>query len=677
MSKNQGKSTTSRRKKAPSLPEETVKEDSVREEELMDLSDRLAKMYGAVSNMNTAVMMIDRDLVITYANNATIELLKKNAEELSTLYPGFDVDELVGTCIDSWHKNPERQRNLLADSRNLPYKADIQIGSLTFRIQVSAIFDRKGAYVGNTLEWNDVTEQRKKENDVMRLQTAVNGAGVAMMMIDRDFVVTYINDATRKLFERRREEMERLYPGFDPSKIVGMCIDDFHKHPSHQRRLLEDPRKLPYKTDIKVGELRFALNVTAVHDTEGNYVGNAMEWEDVTEQRDAQNQVEQLIASAVKGELDVRIDASNYTGFMGDLGTGINRLFDAVVMPIREVKKVAGRLADGDLTAKMEGDFEGEFKSLQDSLNTSIDHLRSTVLNINAAANAITGSADDISEGNTDLSQRTQEQASALEETASTMEEMTGSVRQNAAYAKEANQLAVDARSLAEKGGKVVGTAVDAMEEINSSSKKISDIIGVIEQIAFQTNMLALNAAVEAARAGDQGRGFAVVAGEVRSLAQRSSTAARDIKRLIEDSVFRVDDGTRLVDQSGETLQEIMSAVKKVSDIIGEIAAAGEEQANGIEQVNQAISQMDRSTQQNAALVEEAASASESMSEQSANLVKLMQFFTTGDSSQERAKVLPTPVFESKAVRKRAEPKRSVLEAPQQSMLESTEWEEF
>jgi methyl-accepting chemotaxis protein len=243
---------------------------------------------------------------------------------------------------------------------------------------------------------------------------------------------------------------------------------------------------------------------------------------------------------------------------------------------------------------------------------------------VKEAAVEVSRGADEISQGNTNLSQRTEEQASSLEETASSMEQMTSTVKQNADNAGQANQLAVAARDQAEKGGAVVTTAIRAMAEINESSKKIADIIGVIDEIAFQTNLLALNAAVEAARAGEQGRGFAVVATEVRNLAGRSATAAKEIKALIQDSVHKVEEGSELVTQSGATLEQIVAAVKKVTDIVAEIAAASNEQSAGIEQVNKAVMQLDELTQQNAALVEQASASSQSMAEQARGLNELM-----------------------------------------------------
>jgi len=340
-----------------------------------------------------------------------------------------------------------------------------------------------------------------------------------------------------------------------------------------------------------------------------------------------------------------------------------------------ETKHVMSNLSQGNLTEVMEGEYTGEFAALRDSVNTSVTNLLNMVTDINEASSSISSGASEIATGNTDLSQRTEEQASSLEETASSMEEMTSTVRQNADNARTANQLASTARDQAQKGGDVVSNAVSAMSEINQSSKKISDIIGVIDEIAFQTNLLALNAAVEAARAGEQGRGFAVVAGEVRNLAQRSAGAAKEIKSLINDSVEKVDEGSKLVDESGKTLEEIVEAVKKVSDIIAEIAAASQEQSSGIEEVNKAISQMDEMTQQNAALVEEAASASESMEEQAKNMIELMRFFDIG---QEQAAPRQSAVAPRQASRTSAAPARRRPAAKPASRVGSDdEWEEF
>jgi len=342
---------------------------------------------------------------------------------------------------------------------------------------------------------------------------------------------------------------------------------------------------------------------------------------------------------------------------------------------------IANSIANGRLGNEIVIGQENEIGALLQALRQMDTKLVEIVGGVRNAADSVGSAASELSRGNDDLSQRTQEQASALEETASSMEEMTATVKQNADNARQANQLASGARGQAERGGEVVSRAVTAMTEINESSRKIGDIISVIDEIAFQTNLLALNAAVEAARAGEQGRGFAVVANEVRSLAQRSATAAKEIKDLIGDSVEKVRSGSELVDESGKVLGEIMESVKKVSDIVAEIAAASEEQAQGIDQVNNAVTQMDDTTQQNAALVEEAASAAKSMEQQAQQLVTQISFFTSPGHVAEQRNSPARPTADVRALPKKAARPLSVVSSrPSQAPLRvgnDNSWREF
>jgi len=338
----------------------------------------------------------------------------------------------------------------------------------------------------------------------------------------------------------------------------------------------------------------------------------------------------------------VTLAALSLAGLMGFI------LIRAIIRPLKEVEDISMAVSSGDLTRNIVVGSDDEVGRVLQAVKNVNGNLRGIVDDVRMGSGNISQASQEISAGNNDLSQRTQEQASALEETASSMEEMTSTVKQNADNARQANQLAVGARDQAQQGGEVVTKAVHAMNEINIASKKIADIISVIDEIAFQTNLLALNAAVEAARAGEQGRGFAVVASEVRNLAQRSAGAAKEIKDLINDSVEKVKNGSALVDASGKTLLDIVDGVKKVTDIVAEIAAASQEQSTGIDQVNKAVMQMDEVTQQNAALVEEAAAASKSMEEQAYKLVELMSFFRMGqDGVVAHATRRPAPVADA------------------------------
>ena len=312
-------------------------------------------------------------------------------------------------------------------------------------------------------------------------------------------------------------------------------------------------------------------------------------------------------------------------------------LLRSILGALSAAVSIADRIASGELGHDVRAGSQDELGSLLDSLRRMDSKLVQIVGEVRGSADAVGSAARQLSHGNDDLSQRTQEQAAALEETASSMEQMTATVKQNADNARQANQLAVGAREQAERGGAVVHRAIGAMGEINTSSRKIADIIGVIDEIAFQTNLLALNAAVEAARAGEQGRGFAVVASEVRNLAQRSAGAAKEIKTLINESMEKVKVGAALVNDSGQAIAQIMDSAKRVTDIVSEIASANDEQASGIEQVNRAVAGMENTTQQNAALVEEAAVAGKAMDSQTQHLVLQVGFFKADEEARPAA----------------------------------------
>ncbi|WP_445978984.1 methyl-accepting chemotaxis protein [Stenotrophomonas muris] len=359
-------------------------------------------------------------------------------------------------------------------------------------------------------------------------------------------------------------------------------------------------------------------------------------------------EIKQLASAAAAGDFSLRGDAQRFDHDFRLMLENLNAMMAVSDDNLGKLSQLLSAIAEGDLTARMHGDYQGVFARMRDDANTTVAQLTQIVGQIQASASSITLAAGEIASGNSDLSRRTEQQAANLEETAASMEELTSTVRQNAEHARQANQLAIGAHGVASQGGDVVGQVVTTMSAIEASSKKIAEIISVIDGIAFQTNILALNAAVEAARAGEQGRGFAVVASEVRTLAQRSAAAAKEIKGLIDDSVGKVAEGSALVHKAGATMGEIVASVQRVTDIMAEISAASQEQSAGIEQVNQTVVQMDETTQQNAALVEEATAAARAMEDQAGQLADAVAIFRL--DNQVSAAV--------KAVAARAEPAR-------------------
>jgi methyl-accepting chemotaxis protein len=384
------------------------------------------------------------------------------------------------------------------------------------------------------------------------------------------------------------------------------------------------------------------------------------------------NEISDIVEAGVRGDFSHRVHADSFDFVFKNILADLNKLIATCELGFGDIERVAKALALGDLTQTIANDYPGTFGQVADAVNETVENLKEMIGETKEAVNAISTAAQEIAAGNNDLSHRTEEQAASLEETAASMEELTTTVQANSANAKQANQLAIGATDSAGKGVNVVGQVISTMEDINESSRKIVDIITVIDGIAFQTNILALNAAVEAARAGDQGRGFAVVAIEVRNLAQRAAAAAAEINDLISDSVGKIGVGTKLVAQAGSTMEEIVNAIRSVALIMTEISAASMEQTSGIEQVNQAIAQMDDVTQQNAALVEQAAASAESLEEQTQNLSVTMSHFKLDSGFSSASSGAQTKAFSSTPQRKESAPAKVVVKTQLQD-----DWEEF
>jgi len=490
-----------------------------------------------------------------------------------------------------------------------------------------------------------IENDKRIADEALRISSALDSVSTNVLIIDNHYTVIYANEAAMTLFSTEQDKIRKGLPDFNAATLVGSSIDIFHKNPEHQRHLIGN-LTTAFRITINMGDMVVDTIINPVINAQGERLGSVAEFMNRTAEIATEEEINQVMHAASQGDVSRRINIADNSksGFFKNFSESINGIMDINQGMLDDTMRVFSAMAKGNLTEGIDSHYLGSFEQLKNDANTTVAQLTKIIKVIKQAADAVNVAAMEISQGNISLNQRTEEQAASLEETAASMEEMTSTVQQNAENARQAKKLASQAQQYAEQGGTVVGDAADAMQEIASSSKKVADIIGVIDDIAFQTNLLALNAAVEAARAGEQGRGFAVVASEVRNLAQRSAAAAKEIKTLIQESVVKVSDGTKLANRSGETLQDIMLAVKKVSDIVAEIAAASQEQSAGIHQVNKAVTQMDEMTQQNAALVEEATSASEAMREQALGLKKQVMFFHLGEEENESLPPSPPPI---------------------------------
>ncbi len=493
----------------------------------------------------------------------------------------------------------------------------------------------------------DLRERIERDQAVaaenLRVRIALDSTSTGTLITDPDLTVIYASPALRAMLNGYAEQIGRALPDIDTDRpLVGQPIGVLEPGGALPPELLAQlQREGTLRRQVHFGEVCFDQNLSLVRDEGGQLLGTVCEWRDRTTEAKVEAEVARIVQAAVDGDLSQRVQTEGRSGFYLLLARQLNGLLDANANSIAQISSVLDALARGDLTARMHGDFHGVFAQMRDDANATVEQLTGIVGRIQDASGSINLAAGEIAAGNSDLSRRTEQQAANLEETAASMEELTSTVKQNAEHARQANQLAQGAAAVASQGGAVVGQVVDTMSGIEASSKKIAEIISVIDGIAFQTNILALNAAVEAARAGEQGRGFAVVASEVRMLAQRSANAAKEIKTLIDDSVGKVADGSALVHQAGATMGEIVASVQRVTDIMAEITAASQEQSAGIEQVNQTVTQMDEATQQNAALVEEATASARALEQQSGELREAVAIFRTTQASPASAAVIP------------------------------------
>jgi methyl-accepting chemotaxis protein len=617
---------------------------------------------SAFEQASVAMMMVDRDLVIQHINSSTVSLFKEKREAFQAIFRNFDPEAMVGRCIDDFHKDPGRIRRILDDPANLPYSADISLGKMKINLAIGAVYDREGHYVGCSLEWTDVTTQRIHAS-IMDAFDRNQG----VVEFDLDGTVSAANACFASALGHRPDALI----GKSYASLLADASRERHSEGFwHELSGGENWTGQVVHRDSNGDEVWMQSVFTPVLDGHGKVFKVVATCSDVTEEetrkrdealrqkkRDRdQRQVVLRLASGLQrlseGDFTVAIEESfpeEYEKLRTDFNTSVSKLHDSEQEKKRQtaeqesvVKTLAAAmqaLRQGSLECAIEDEFPPAYESVRGDFNAAVAALRGVVEAIIEATNGIRTGSTEIANAADALSNRTENQAASLEETAAALDQITATVKQTAEGAQHANTAALEARSSAETSGEVVSAAVDAMDRIASSSKQVTQIIGVIDDIAFQTNLLALNAGVEAARAGDAGRGFAVVAHEVRGLAQRSAEAAKEIKDLISISTKEVSDGVDLVGRAGEALLKIVEQVGGVCSVMDEISASAKEQSLSLSEVNQAMNRMDQVTQENASMVEESTGASHALAEASRALLTKVSHFQL--SSVEKR---PSPV---------------------------------
>lgn len=559
--------------------------------------ESFSRLKSLVEQLGTNVLVGDRDLNLIYMNKRSEETLR-SVEAIIEKELGLSVDELVGGSLDRFHGDRAKEiRKILSSPKNFPIKSDIKLGPLTLALEVNAIIDDAGEYVGQVVNWEDASTARKAQADAARMNAMITNAPINIILADKDLNITYVNPATVKSLQ----PLAHLLP-VPIEKIVGSNVDVFHKNPAMQRNILNNPKNFPHRANIKLGENTLDLLVSGIYDNKGEYMGPMVTWENITAR---------LALEEKSRQMQAETDAT------------AKQLQEKVNLLLENVQAAAA----GDLTTEITVKGTDAIGRLGEGLEKMIQALSSVVTQIKEAAEQFTEGARVVSEGATSLSEGAQTQSANVEEMSASIQSLNKMIEGVADNAKNANQLAVDTTRKAEDGGDAVRKNVEAMKLIDKSSEQIGEIISVISEIASQTNLLALNAAIEAARAGEHGLGFAVVADEVRKLAERSSEAAKEIAGLIKESTQRVKEGATLSEQTGAALKNIIDGVTATAKGISEIASATAEQAQAAKEVSTAIQNVASVTENNASAAEEMSGSSEELSGQAQQLKELVGAF--------------------------------------------------
>lgn len=595
---------------------------------------------GKVLAISRAQAMIEFSLdgTILFANENFLGAMGYTLAEVQGRHHSMFVDEVFArsqSYKDFWAKLNRGEyeagefRRLAKGGREIWIQANY-----------NPIMDAEGRPMKVVKFATDVTERRLQAETATRLESVRDGTTTAWVQIDTNLNITGVNPATRRMVEQNLAVFQKLFPRVDFNKLVGVNIDSFHKNPDHQRRILSDPKNLPHRAEIQVGPLCFALNICAMMDISGKYIGANLEWTDITDRKRTEtqqelaiNQIDGLVAAAQQGNLSERADTSKLEGRFKELVDGVNRMLDVTLRPINEASVALAQLADRNLTIRMTGDYLGDHAAVKENLNRAAEALETALVRVSEVTRQVASSSGQINEGARQVAEGANSQASSIEEISASLEELSAMTSQNADNSNQVNGMAAGAAESAERGRATMQEMQAAIDAIAASSAETAKIVKTIDEISFQTNMLALNAAVEAARAGDAGRGFAVVAEEVRALAMRSAEAAKTTSRLIEESGKNAASGVSISQNVRAALDEINDSTTKVRSLIGEIAAASKEQAAGISQITTAVDQMNRVTQENAANSEESSAAASDLDTQIERLASLVGQFTVGESA--------------------------------------------
>ena len=590
------------------------------------------RISQALEAVTSNVMIADASNNVIFMNPSATAMMRNAEADVRKALPDFRTDKVVGSNIDIFHKNPSHQKNMLSALRTT-HRATIEVGGRHFSLVATPIQDAAGKRLGTVVEWVDRTEALATERAIaeqaeraLRAQSALEAVTSNVMIADISNNVVFMNKAVHGMLERAESDLRKVLPNFETRKVLGSNIDIFHKNPEHQKSMLTAMRDT-HRAQITVGNRIFTLVATPLNDSQGKRSATVVEWGDRTAEVATEKEIGVIVEAAAAGEFGGRLNMDGKEGFFKTLSVGVNRLMETSEQGLNDVATLLEAFSKGDLTHRIEHEYQGLFGKVKESSNQTAEQLTRVLTEVRSAADALTGAANQVSATAQSLSQSASEQASSVEETTASIDMMAASITQNSENAKMTDGMATKTNKEAGQGGQAVTQTLLAMKQIAAK-------ISIVDDIAYQTNLLALNAAIEAARAGEHGKGFAVVAAEVRKLAERSQEAAKEISELAVSSVSTAE-------RAGKLLDEIVPSIEKTSNLVQEIAAASQEQSQSVKEIGGAMGQLSKATQQNASASEELAATSEELSAQAQQLQESVSFFNLEEEVAPAKNVMP------------------------------------